>query len=175
VKNNCLNTRGIVLKRDSSAAVDVNANCTVTAGLWHDPYTNRSYNDADEIQIDHVVALKNAYMTGAYQWNKAKRCLYANYLGNKFHLMSVNGPENMKKSDKSPSEYIPPNESYVCEYLRNWLEIKYIWNLRMTPREIKAIETEVEANDCSDDFMTIPASEIASQRNYMEKNKNLCQ
>jgi len=174
-KSNCLNTRGVVLKRDSIGDISTNDKCTVTAGQWFDPYTNQTYNDADDIQIDHVVALKNAYMTGGHTWDKAKRCLYANFLGNKFHLLAVNGPENMKKSDKSPLEYVPPTKSYVCEYLRNWLEIKYIWNLKMTPREVTAIESEIKTNHCSVDDLTVQAAEIKQQHQYMEANKNLCQ
>ncbi|MES2800987.1 MAG: HNH endonuclease family protein [Bdellovibrionota bacterium] len=174
-KTICLNTRGVVLKRDSIVDISVNEKCTVTAGNWFDPYTNQTYNDADDIQIDHVVALKNAYMTGAHTWNKAKRCLYSNYLGNKFHLLAVNGTENMKKSDKSPLEYIPPTKAYLCEYLRNWLQIKYIWNLKMTPREVTAIESEIKANHCSVDDLTVSATEIKEQHQYMEANKNLCQ
>ncbi|AZZ37246.1 HNH endonuclease [Bdellovibrio sp. qaytius] len=175
IKSTCLNTRGVVLKRDSSVDITVNDKCTVTAGNWFDPYTNQTYNNADDIQIDHVVALKNAYMTGAHTWDKAKRCLYANYLGNKFHLLAVNGPENIRKSDKSPLEYIPPSKAFTCEYLRNWLEIKYIWDLKMTPREVTAIEEEITQNHCSTDDLTVSANEIKEQRQYMEVNKNLCQ
>lgn len=175
LKNSCLNTRGVVLQRDSSVGVSTNSNCTVTAGQWYDPYTDKNYTDADDIQIDHVVALKNAYMTGAHAWTNAKRCLYANFLGNDFHLLSVNGPENVRKSDKSPLEWIPPNRKFVCEYLRHWLEIKYIWELKLTPREVRAIENELTESHCSTEDMTVSVAEIQNQRKYMEANKNLCQ
>lgn len=175
IKDVCLNTRGVVLKRDSLVDISVNDKCTVTAGNWFDPYTNQTYNDADDIQIDHVVALKNAYMTGGHTWDKAKRCLYANYLGNRFHLLAVNGPENMKKSDKSPLEYVPPTKAYVCEYLRNWLYIKYIWSLKMTPREVDAIRNEITENHCTVDDLTISAESVKEQHQYMQTNKNLCQ
>jgi hypothetical protein len=174
-KNSCLTTRGVVLERDSSVKISVNDKCTVTNGAWYDPYTDKNYTDAADIQIDHVVALKNAYMTGGHTWDKAKRCLYANYLGNNFHLLPVNGPENMKKSDKSPLEYVPPNKEFVCEYLRTWLEIKYIWNLKMTPREITAIQNEILQNSCTEKDMTISMKDVEDQRQYMEANKNLCQ
>lgn len=174
-KDSCLNTRGIVLKRDSKVNIGVNEKCTVENGQWYDPYTNKDYTDADDIQIDHVVALKNAYMTGGHTWDAKKRCLYANYLGNNFHLLAVNGPENMKKSDKSPLEYMPPNKQFVCEYLRTWLEIKYIWNLKMTPREVTAIKNEISSNNCTVQDLTISANDVKVQHQYMEDNKNLCQ
>lgn len=175
IKTSCMNTRALVLQRDSKVAVKLNDNCTVISGDWYDPYTNQNYNDADDIQIDHVVALKNAYMTGAHSWTNAKRCLYANFLGNDFHLLAVNGPENMRKSDKSPLEWTPPNRAFVCEYLRYWLQIKFVWQLNLTPREVNAIENEIKANQCSTDDMTVSAQEINEQRQYMEVNKNLCQ
>ena len=175
IKNLCLNNRGVVLQRDSKVAVKVNDSCTVTGGDWYDPYTNKNYNDADDIQIDHVVALKNAYMTGAHAWTNAKRCLYANFLGNDFHLLAVNGPENMRKSDKSPLEWTPPNKAFVCEYLRHWLEIKFIWELKLTPREVTAIENQLIENHCSTEDMMVSAAEIQANRKYMEANKNLCQ
>lgn len=175
IKNLCLNTRGVVLQRDSKVVVEVNESCKVTKGDWYDPYTNKNYSDSYDIQIDHVVALKNAYMTGAHSWSQIKRCLYANYLGNDFHLLPVNAIENMRKSDRSPLEYVPPNKSYVCEYLRNWLEIKYIWELKLTPREVQAIESELKENNCKAEDTIVSAAEIQAQRKYMEDNKNLCQ
>lgn len=175
IKGVCLDTRSVVLKRDSIVDISVADKCTVTTGQWLDPYSNQTYNNADDVQIDHVVALKNAYMTGGHTWDKAKRCLYANFLGNKFHLLTVSSSENRKKSDKSPLAYVPPTKAYVCEYLRNWLEIKYIWNLKMTPREVTAIENEISSNHCSVDDLTVAAAAIKEQRQYMEVNKNLCE
>ena len=86
----CLNTRAKVLVRDSAHPVTFTPNgCNVTTGDWNDPYTGRLHTSANDIQIDHVVALKNAYMTGAHEWNFKKRCLYANFLGNNFHLLKT--------------------------------------------------------------------------------------
>lgn len=174
-KTSCLNTRGVVLTRQSQVDVIVNEKCLVVSGQWYDPYTDKTFNDAAEIHIDHVVALKNAYMTGAHSWDSKKRCLYSNYLGNDIHLLPVNGPENMRKSDKSPLEYMPPNSKFICEYLRNWLEIKYIWNLRMTPREVNAIQNEIKSNNCTEQDMTITTSEVKQQHHFMQANKDLCQ
>lgn len=171
----CLNTRGKVLVRDSQGEVGYSSNgCTVYTGEWDDPYTGRMHYDSREIQIDHLVALKNAYMTGAHEWDQAKRCLYANYMGNDFHLLSVNGRENLKKSDYSPADYVPPNRRYTCEFLKSWLSVKLIWSLRMTPPEKAAIERIAEQNHCSDSEMSITSSELRTQRDYMRENADLC-
>ena len=153
----CLDTRGLVLQRDSVKPVTV-SNCRVIAGDWFDPYTDQKYILASMIQIDHVVPLKHAYMTGAFEWDNKKRCQYANYLGNSFHLLSVNGIENMRKGDNSPLEYLPPNQKFTCQYIKDWLEIKYIWSLRLTPKEQARILEIVSREKCLPKDFLIPVS-----------------
>lgn len=173
--DSCLNTRAKVLVRDSVTPVTFSANhCTVTKGTWDDPYTARPHLNAHDIQIDHLVALKNAYMTGAFEWNFAKRCLYANYMGNKFHLLSVDGPENLKKSDHSPSAYVPPNKNYTCQFVKNWLNIKTIWSLRITPKEGDAIQNIVEANNCNPADFVISMQSLNEQQRFMTDHADLC-
>ncbi len=174
VKGQCMNTRALVLTRDSHGPVDSNNNCSVISGDWDDPYTDMSYYKASEIQIDHVVPLKNAYMTGAHNWDNLKRCLYANFLGNKFHLLPVSGHENERKGDRSPREYIPPNKQYTCQYLRNWLEIKYVWKLSLTPLEKNRIDQLIVENNCDDDLFEASDASINQQNQYIQDHKNLC-
>lgn len=174
--DSCLNTRGKVLIRDSSSSVTFFPNgCAVETGSWNDPYTARLHTHSKDIQIDHVVALKNAYMTGAHEWDFKKRCLYGNFLGNNFHLMSVNGKENMKKSDSTPSGYVPPNKAFTCQFVKNWLYIKLIWELRTTPKETTAIKNIVRDNNCDTQSFIVPAAELTEQREYMEHHADLCQ
>jgi len=172
----CLNTRAQVLVRDSIKPVTYSSNgCTVASGDWNDPYSKKEFSSAKDIQIDHFVPLKNAYMTGAFEWEPKKRCLYANYLGNSFHLLAVSGVENDRKGDGTPSTYVPPNSLYVCRYLKQWLEIKMIWSLRLTPKEVSGLKAKVEAASCPADQFVIPYSEISDQRRYMETHADYCQ
>ncbi|KHD88408.1 MAG: hypothetical protein OM95_09805 [Bdellovibrio sp. ArHS] len=172
----CHNTRAKVLIRDSSVQVSFSANgCTVTAGHWADPYSNRDYQRASEIQIDHFVPLKNAYISGAYKWNWQRRCLYANYMGNEYHLLSVYGPENSSKSDKTPEGYMPPNRAYQCQYLAQWLKVKLIWSLALSVSEKKAVEELAQANHCTAAELSFSQSDLAAQRRYIANNINLCQ
>ena len=175
IKGNCMNTRALVLMRDSQGPVETNSNCSIVTGDWDDSYTDLNYYKASEIQIDHVVALKNAYMTGAHNWDYLKRCLYANFLGNKFHLLPVSGHENERKGDRSPREYIPPNRNYTCQYLRNWLEIKYVWKLSFTPLEKIRIDQLIEENRCDESIFNVSPEVINQQNQYIQKHKNLCQ
>lgn len=172
--NSCLNTRGLILSRDSTAAVMTNSSCSVTSGLWQDPYTDQIFKSAQQIQIDHLVPLKHAYEVGAFEWNHKKRCLYANYTGNNFHLLAVSGHENMSKSDKAPNEYVPPNKAFTCQYLKIWLETKLIWSLRFTPRELNGIIEIKNKNNCADNFFMMDESEYQNQMTYMNDNQDLC-
>lgn len=169
----CLDTRGLVLQRDSISETVV-ANCRVASGDWLDPYTDKKYISASDIQIDHVVPLKHAYMTGAFEWDNKKRCQYANYLGNHFHLLSVNGSENMRKGDSSPRAYLPPNQKFTCQYIKDWLEIKYIWSLRLTPTESQSILQITEQEHCQKKDFSIQQSEIIEQKKYMKDHENIC-
>jgi len=173
----CLNTRAKVLVRDSinSVAFKENNNCVVAEGRWKDPYTNQAFAAASEIQIDHLVPLKNAYVSGAYKWSFRARCLYANYLGYDFHLLSVSGTENMKKSDKSPDKYMPPNENYACTYVRNWLTVKLLWGLSMTVDEANSIRQIINDNGCSTAQFRISDAELNRQRKFAQANIDLCE
>ncbi|MGZ3771342.1 MAG: HNH endonuclease family protein [Bdellovibrio sp.] len=173
--NNCYNTRAKVLIRDSSVEVTFSrSGCTVATGDWVDPYAGGEYTQARDIQIDHFVPLKNAYISGGYKWSPHQRCLYANFLGNKFHLLPVYGQENTKKSDMSPVGYMPPNSDYACTYLEQWLKVKMIWKLGITPPEKEAIEALVQEHNCDSSEMTFSAEELQQQRQFMDDNMDLC-
>ncbi len=171
----CRNTRALVLTRDSAVPVEMNSNgCTVASGFWRDPYSGRDFTQAADIQVDHVVPLKNAYISGADQWASKRRCLYANFLGNGFHLMPVLGSENMKKSDKTPAGYMPPDGAYACQYLANWLKIKLIWQLELSTSEKTAIENLAKQNQCSLAILSYSDRDLDAQRQFIADKKDLC-
>ena len=164
--NNCYNTRARALIRDASGQVSFNpsAQCTVEAGQWHDPYTGSTFDMAKDLQIDHVVPLKNAYMSGAAAWSPSKRCAYANFLAADYHLLSVSGHENMSKGDKSPAEYLPPNATFDCDYIQRWLKIKMIWGMVMGPNEAQGISNALIAHQCTYEKMRITRTELQQMR-----------
>ncbi|WP_413582042.1 HNH endonuclease family protein [Bdellovibrio sp. HCB288] len=173
--NSCLNTRGLVLARDSSIPVTMNSSgCSVVSGQWAEPYTGKTVTQASEIQIDHFVPLKNAYVSGAHKWNYSKRCLYANFMGNNFQLLATDGPENMRKSDNTPERYMPPNRAYSCQYLAQWLKVKLIWDLGLTPPEKQVVENLVQQNHCDPKQFQYTVSELQTQKRLMVDNANLC-
>jgi len=172
----CYNTRAKVLIRSSSVPVTFSGGrgCTVKTGQWHDPYSDRQYSDAADLQIDHVVPLKNSYISGGWKWDQQKKCLYANFLSNDFHLLAVDGGENMRKSDRTPEQFMPSNRAYACEYLSIWLKIKLIWNLAMTPSEANAISQLAQQNHCDSSILSIASKELRQQRQEIVDNMVLC-
>ena len=129
-------SRQQVLKRDSVTLPQVDPyRCKVIAGDWVSPYDGARWSDPTDIDIDHVVALKEAWDSGAWAWSSATRKAYANDTSDKRTLLAVTDNVNQRKSDKDPSNWTPPLKSYLCTYLGNWISVKARWNLSMDKSE----------------------------------------
>ncbi len=138
----CQDTRQEVLIRDASSTVAFQdkERCKVATGSWPDPYTGKTFRNPKDLDVDHVVPLKNAHESGAWAWSAERKRQYANYLVYEKHLLAVSASENRKKGDKGPDRYMPPNTAYHCEYVKVWIKIKRDWELEMTEPEGKAVQ-----------------------------------
>ena len=94
------------------------------------------------MQIDHVVALSNAWSTGAFALDKDTRYAISQ---DPLNLLAVDGPANQQKSDKDASDWLPSNEAFQCQYVARQISVKYKYKLWVTPRE-KLKMQEVLAN-----------------------------
>lgn len=129
---NGLNTRQEVLAAESLIPVSFSKDKRmVVKGLWVDPYTDITNTDPKELDIDHLVPLKNAHISGAWLWNPAEKERYANYLEDPNHLIAVVKSANRSKGDKPPHLWIPPSVKYQCSYVSNWVVIKNKWDLKV--------------------------------------------
>jgi hypothetical protein len=137
------NTRETVLKRDGTGVV-VSSACAATAGRWFSPYDGATWSAASDVDIDHMVPLKNAWISGAWAWTTAKRQSFANDLTNP-QLIAVTDNVNQSKSDKSPDAWKPPVTGYHCTYARMWVKVKYVWKLTVTSAEKSAVTTMLNA------------------------------
>lgn len=126
--NDGLNTRHELLARESLVK-PVISNNRVISGKWYDKFTGKYFTNARDLDIDHLVPLKNAHISGASNWSKEKKNEYYNYMKNENHLVAVSKGANRSKGDKSPVEWLPPNKEYQCEYVREWYKIKTDWGL----------------------------------------------
>ena len=173
----CFNTRNKVLARENIGTIQLKESnkCSIAHGEWVDPYSGNTMTDAQaEIQVDHMVPLREAYVSGGHKWTFKERCLYGNYLGYRNHLVAVSGAENNEKSAKTPEDYMPSNPNYQCEYLKDWLKIKSFWGLSLVPEEMKEIKKLVVQNNCDESQLTITKKELEEQQTFFKANADLC-
>lgn len=138
------NTRETVLKRDGVGVV-VNSSCAATSGRWTSPYDGATWTAASDVDIDHMVPLKEAWVSGAYAWTTSKRQAFANDLTDP-QLWAVTDNVNQSKGDQDPAEWKPPLTSFYCTYAKAWIDVKYEWNLTVNSAEKSALSTML--GDC---------------------------
>ncbi len=141
----CQKTRDEVLIRDGSSVTLDPLGCKVRTGVWNDPYTGVTFVNKSDIDIDHLVPLKDAHVSGGYRWDAEKKKKYANYLVRNYHLLAVEDDANQAKRDKSPDEWMPPNTAFHCTYLEYWVLVKSEWELSMTREEHRFIDAGLKA------------------------------
>jgi hypothetical protein len=98
--------------------------CNVLAGLWYDPYSNKTHTTSKNLDLDHIVLLKFAHVHGGDKWSRERKKQFTNDYGN---LLLVNASLNRQKGAKGPDEWLPPHHQYRCEYtaLSNAVMDKY--------------------------------------------------
>lgn len=140
VDHNGCDTRNDILARDLKTISDRRNACVITAGQLADPYSGKWIDfrkkDASKVQIDHVVALENAWQSGAYNLTQEDREALANDPDN---LLAVNGHDNMAKGSKSADQWMPPNTAYACTYASKQVQIKNRYALTVTTPEKQAL------------------------------------
>ena len=112
--------------------------CAVASGRWLDPYTDATYTSPGELDIDHVVPLANAWVSGASTWSPQQRISFANDLDTP-ELVAVSFVVNRSKGDRSPDEWKPPNQGDWCVYAKAWVSVKAKWHLTVTAAEKAAL------------------------------------
>lgn len=139
----CLNTRDEVLKRDSFTTT--NLGCDVEVGEWVSLYDGLRVTSAAELEIDHLVALKEAWVSGAWQWTEERRDAFANDLGYIGSLVAVSVESHDPKGALDPAEWLP--DEGVCEFAERWVAVKWRWSLSVDSRELQAL-LRVFDGDC---------------------------
>ena len=142
-RNGC-DTRNDILNRDlSSITYKVSAkDCVVLSGVLIDPYSGESIDflrgvaTSSDVQIDHVVALSNAWQTGAFKLTLEVRTAFAN---DPLNLLAVKGILNSQKGDGDAATWLPPRKSYRCAYVARQVVVKYKYGLWLTAPEKAAI------------------------------------
>ena len=134
--------RNFILKRDLKS-VTLRDSCKVNTGILNDPYTRKvirfkyGVGTSSAVQIDHVVALSDAWQKGAQKFPPAKRfALYNDPL----NLLAVDGPTNSSKGDSDASAWLPPNKSYRCTYVARQIAVKLKYGIWVIAAEKTAMQ-----------------------------------
>jgi len=142
-RNGC-DTRNDILKRDLVNEVfkEKTNGCTVLTGALVDPFSGETINfvqgakTSSEVQIDHVVALSNAWQTGAFKLTADQRKAFAN---DPLNLLAVKGKLNSQKGDGDAATWLPPLKSFRCDYVSRQIAVKIKYKLWFTAPEKEAM------------------------------------
>ena len=137
----CQDARQEVLVEESLVEVtfETDRKCRVETGRWYGAFTGVYVEDPSDLDIDHLVPLKNAHLSGGWRWDAEMKEEYANDLSDPDHLIAVTVSANRSKGAKGPEEWGPPEQSYWCDYATDWTEVKARWELTMTKVESEIV------------------------------------
>jgi hypothetical protein len=133
--------RNQILRRDFSLTV-VNAECKVVSGVLVDPYTGKTIHfqrgsiSSQAVQIDHVVALSDAWQKGAQNLTYVERVKLSN---DPLNLLAVDGDANQQKSNSDAASWLPPNKPFRCQYVARQIAVKQKYSLWVTSAEKDAM------------------------------------
>lgn len=147
-RNGC-DTRNDILRRDlrlTKLKPDTKG-CVVASGTLDDPYTGQKIDfvrgpGSAKVQIDHVVALGNVWVSGGQKLSPEQKAAIAN---DPLNLLAVDGPANMAKSDKDASGWLPKNKGFRCSYVARQIAVKGKYGLSVTPAEKQAMVRVLDA------------------------------
>lgn len=141
--------RQIILKRElGDAATLADDNCTVLAGTFTEPYTGQTLTFTEKsqltkgLQIDHIVALSDAWQKGAQAISKDERYQLAT---DPLNLIAADSSANQQKSDGDAATWLPANKSFRCQYVARQVSVKYKYRLWVTQAEHDAIKNILTA------------------------------
>ena len=137
----CQNARHEVLIAESRTPVRYwdAGRCRVASGRWIGPYTGEQFDEAGELDIDHMVPLANAHWSGGWAWSDERKARYANDLSYEGHLVAASASANRSKRADGPEDWRPPDRSYRCQYAVDWVTIKNRWDLTAVEAEAVAL------------------------------------
>ncbi len=165
-RNGC-GTRDDILARDLADVIK-DGRCTVTSGILDDPFTGqvipflRGQDTSADVQIDHVVALSDAWQKGAQQLTAHQREVFAN---DPLNLLAVDGSANAQKSDGDAATWLPKNKAFRCAYVARQVSVKSAYALWVTQAEYDAIVRVL--SECPDEPLL--ESELAADAMAMEE------
>lgn len=148
-------TREEVLIAESKTKPVLGPRCRVISGKWLSWYDAKTWTNPSDVDIDHVVPLKEAWESGARSWTKATRTSYANDLTYSWSLDAVTDNVNSSKGARDPAQWLPPVATTHCTYATHWVAIKYRWRLTVDSTE-RAKLLSILLGTCGARTLTVP-------------------
>ncbi len=142
--SDCMNTRHEILLEQADGLVTKSPDgCYISMGSWNDPFSGKTLVRASDLDVDHIVPLKWASDHGGLMWGAAKKERFAN---DPLNLLAVDDGLNQSKGAKGPTQWMPPNHTFRCEYLGLWQSVlgKYS-GLKMTAVELRIFNKQLVA------------------------------
>jgi hypothetical protein len=144
-------TRNEVLIAEADDPVTVGSGCSLSGGRWYSYYDRVSWTQTSDVDIDHMVALAEAWDSGARSWSTATRQAYANDLGDYRTLVGVTDNVNQSKGDQDVAEWLPQYDQ--CRYLREFVAVKHRWRLSVDSAEKQAMTSL--GSSCTNSTITV--------------------
>ena len=157
VDGNCRDTRDEVLAAESRVAVH---GCDIQTGEWRSYYDGVITRDSSSFDIDHTVALAEAWDSGANRWTAGTRQRFANDLGDPRSLVAVSASSNRSKSDRDPAEWMP--RLAECRYVEKWVAVKIRWRLKVDGVEKRFLTQR--ASSCSNVVINVGRASVRTSR-----------
>lgn len=146
-------TRAEVLQSETRAPTD--GGCPVRTGNWYSYYDAATWVLASDVDVDHMVPLSEAWDSGAWAWTAAQREAFANDLDWSPSLVAVTDNVNQSKGDRDPAQWMPPAASATCQYVTEWVTVKYRWSLDVDQAELSKLSSELSTT-CAGATTTVP-------------------
>ena len=141
-KDGC-NTRYEVLIAEAVVKPKVGAGCYLTGGRWRSSYDGKVFTNPTGLDIDHMVPLAEAWRSGAWAWTAAQRMDFANDLEDSRSLLAVTASLNRSKGDRDVAAWLPAKAQ--CNYISNWIAVKWRFDLSVDPIEGEFLQTKITA------------------------------
>jgi hypothetical protein len=133
------NTGHEVLVQQAAEVSVKSPGCRVVSGKWNSPYDGIIVNDPADIAVDYLVSLQETWESGAWQWTDQKRNDYLNDLKQARLMLAVSATSRQDKNQRDPTDWLPPNQNFRCDYLKSWIDVKTAWKLSVDASERESI------------------------------------
>lgn len=150
-RNGC-DTRELVMITEARGGT--RRGCDVAGARWWSYLDGTTTRNPSTFDIDHTVALAEAWGSGARDWTRVRRDAYANDLGYRDSLIAVSASSNRSKGEHDPADWMPPRDAADCRIVQAWVAVKWRWRMSVDTREKAALARTLTT--CSQRVVPMP-------------------